>query len=240
MLLGIAGYSNTGKTGLVVRISSALAQKGVRVITVKHAHSDDGLLSPGKDTTRHLDAGAKLSFAVSSTGMAMFSRDGSLDDVLDIAVKVFSPDVILVEGFKGSSVPKVVLGDAEAQGEIVARGNDLDRLFDVAMEYIERGIRIDKALDKLPGLDCGECGFDNCKEMAEEIADGRVDISQCQKLSSGRTKIIVDGKTISVGPFVDDIVTNTIMGMISSLKGAENPKKVSIEIVQEKPSKNDP
>lgn len=240
MLLGVAGYSNTGKTELIVRIASALAGKGLSVITVKHAHSDNGLLPPGKDTTRHLDTGAKVSFAVSSKGMAMFSKDGSLGDALDLAGKVFSPDVILVEGFKGSPVPKVMLGDAEAQGEIVARGNDLDQLFDVAMEYIERGIRIDRALHALPGLDCGECDFENCTEMAEEIADGRVDITQCQKLSSGRTKIIVDGKTISVGPFVDDIVTNTIMGMISSLKGAENPKKVSIEIVQEKASTDNP
>ena len=228
MLLGVAGYSNSGKTELIVRITSALADKGVSVITVKHAHTDKGLLPQGKDTTRHLDAGARLSFAVHSEGMAIFSKSGSLDDALDIAIRAFSPDVILVEGFKGSTVPKVVLGDAEAQGEIVARGDDLDRLFNLAMEYIDRGIRIDRAMDALPGLDCGDCGFESCNRMAEEIADGKAELDQCQKLPSGRTRIMVDGKVVPVGPFVDDIVTNTIRGMISSLKGAEDPKKITI------------
>jgi molybdopterin-guanine dinucleotide biosynthesis protein B len=229
MLLGVAGFSNQGKTELVIRIASELTANGYEVVTIKHAHEGD-LLPAGKDTTRHLAAGAKFSIAVSSDGSVLYLQEGSLKSSLELANKVSSPDIILVEGFKGSSIPKIVLGNADAQGKIIARGESPDDVFDSAMAYIERGISIERALNKLPGLDCGGCGFENCRGLAEAMADGKVDITDCTKQHTGRTLIKVDGKILPLGSFVDEIVTNTILGMVSSLKGGESAGSVIIEI----------
>lgn len=229
MLLGVAGFSNQGKTELVSRIASEFSAKGYEVVTIKHAH-EGNQLSAGKDTTRHLEAGAKFSIAVSPDGSAIYSQEGSLESSLELANRISSPDIILVEGFKGSSIPKIVLGNAEAKGKIIARGESPDDVFDVAMAYIELEISIERTLNELPGLDCGGCGFENCRGFAEARADGKADITDCTKLHVGRTLIKVDGKILSVGPFVDEIVTNTILGMVSSLKGGESGGSVIIEI----------
>jgi len=230
MLLGVAGFSNKGKTQLIVRIASELSAKGFEVVTIKHAHIEGDLLPIGKDTTRHLAAGARFSIAVSPDGSALYSSEGSLESSLELAKKVSSPDVILVEGFKGSQIPKIVLGNADAQGEIIARGESPDDVFDPAMAFIERGISIERVLRDLPGLDCKSCGFEDCRGLAEAVTDGKADITECKKLHVGRTLIKVDGKIIPVGPFVDEIVTNTILGMVSSLKGGESVESVIIEI----------
>jgi molybdopterin-guanine dinucleotide biosynthesis protein B len=229
MLLGVAGFSDQGKTELVIRIASELSAKGYEVVTIKHAHEGD-LLPAGKDTTRHLEAGAKFSIAVSSEGSTIYSKEASLESSLDLANKVSSPDVILVEGFKNSSIPKIVLGKADARGNIIARGASPDDVFDTAVAYLERGVGIERSLNKLPGLDCEGCGFESCLGLAEAMNDGKADITDCTKLHVGRTLIRVDGKILSLGPFVDEIVTNTILGMVSSLKGGESAGRLIIDI----------
>jgi molybdopterin-guanine dinucleotide biosynthesis protein MobB len=39
-IFGIAGWKNSGKTGLAVRLVTELTRRGYRVSTVKHAHHD--------------------------------------------------------------------------------------------------------------------------------------------------------------------------------------------------------
>jgi molybdopterin-guanine dinucleotide biosynthesis protein B len=231
MLLGIAGLSNTGKTELVTSLVSRLGEEGMTVVTIKHVHEDSTLLPEGKDTTRHLEAGAASSTAVSNDNMVTYRRgDGSLDDALLMIQSSSRNDVILVEGFKGSDIPKVVLGDVEAGGEVVARGEGPQQVIDEAMAYIRRSVSVERAFKQLAGLDCGKCGFQTCWDMAQEIADGKAQISDCKSLGSGKVRIMADGRLVSVGPFVEEIVSGTVLGMVRSLKGAENTLTVTIEI----------
>lgn len=78
------------------------------------------------------------------------------------------------------------------------------------------------ALKKLPGLDCGDCGYDGCAEMAEAIAGREKNFADCVVIKAGRkVEIRVGGSDIPVGSFVQGFIAKTVLGMISSLKKAE-------------------
>jgi hypothetical protein len=43
-------------------------------------------------------------------------------------------------------------------------------------------------------------------------------------------ELVVDGRPLSLAPFVRQILASTILGMVSTLKGAENAQEVSIRV----------
>lgn len=46
---------------------------------------------------------------------------------------------------------------------------------------VEEDPRVKAVRERLPGLDCGACGFPGCSAFAEAIVDGQVDtLSQCK------------------------------------------------------------
>ena len=55
------------------------------------------------------------------------------------------------------------------------------RSFKEKMQYFNR---VNEVLEHLPGYDCSACGMQTCRIMAEEIAKGRKDLSNCRILSA--------------------------------------------------------
>lgn len=137
-VVGVVGESGAGKTTLVERLVSALDRAGTTVGTVKGIHHAVELDEPGKDTHRHRTAGAARVVGVTPELTASFQPvgkdDGGADTALDRALDEFADDVdvVLVEGFSSSALPKLVVGDPEAiafDGDVlerVARPDDAD------------------------------------------------------------------------------------------------------------------
>ena len=57
-VIGITGWSGSGKTSLIIRLIPELRARGMRVATLKHAHHSFDLDTAGKDSYRHRAAGA--------------------------------------------------------------------------------------------------------------------------------------------------------------------------------------
>ena len=57
-IMGIVGWKNSGKTTLVEALVREMTARGLRISTVKHAHHAFEIDVPGKDSYRHLEAGA--------------------------------------------------------------------------------------------------------------------------------------------------------------------------------------
>jgi molybdopterin-guanine dinucleotide biosynthesis adapter protein len=114
-VFGFAGYSGSGKTTLIEKVIPELIASGVRVSLIKHAHHSFDIDKPGKDSYRHREAGAHEVLIASSQRWVLMhelreAQEPSLDDLL----KQFSTcDLILVEGYKFSSVPKIEIYRAE-------------------------------------------------------------------------------------------------------------------------------
>lgn len=92
-------------------------------------------------------------------------------------------------------------------------------------------MKLDEILGKLPGLDCGDCGFADCREMAGQISSGSKDFADCVVIGAGRkVEIKVGGSHVPVGSFVQGFVAKTILGMVSALKRADIKPGDTVEI----------
>lgn len=128
-VLLIVGYKKVGKTTLIEKLIPELSQRGYRVATVKHHHSDFPVTvdATGTDTWRHRQAGAASVALVTPTDIAWF-RDGNRLNSLDEIVAVLgSNDLVLVEGFHDQPHAKIeVLSDrskeplCKTDGKLVA------------------------------------------------------------------------------------------------------------------------
>ena len=104
--VGIVGWSGSGKTTLLTALISIFVERGLRVSSVKHAHHDLMLDKPGKDSYQHAEAGASEVILAVDNGFALFSRqrEAPLPELLERLLPV---DLVLVEGFKNYSMPKL-------------------------------------------------------------------------------------------------------------------------------------
>ncbi len=108
-VFAFAGWSGAGKTTIIRQVIAYLVEQGLRVATLKHAHHDFDIDQPGKDSWVHRKAGAHEVLVVSERRWALMHElneepEPSLQDLL----KKLSPaDIVLIEGFKRSSIPKM-------------------------------------------------------------------------------------------------------------------------------------
>ena len=103
--LSVVGWSGSGKTTLLTRLIPCLIARGLRVSTIKHAHHDLALDTPGKDSARHAAAGAAEVVLTTAAGFALFSaRPTALPELL---ARLAPVDLVLVEGFKDDALPKL-------------------------------------------------------------------------------------------------------------------------------------
>ncbi|MCA1493520.1 molybdopterin-guanine dinucleotide biosynthesis protein B [Sinorhizobium alkalisoli] len=108
-IFGIAGWKNSGKTGLMVRLVSEMTRRGYRVSTVKHAHHDFDIDKVGADSYRHREAGAHEVTIVSSTRFAiMHELRGAAEPSFEEILSRLAPcDLVLIEGYKREPIPKI-------------------------------------------------------------------------------------------------------------------------------------
>ena len=124
-IFGFAGYSGSGKTTLIERLIPLFTQRGVTVSLVKHAHHTFDIDQPGKDSYRHRNAGCSEVLVTSSRRWALIHElRGAPEPELESHVKRLSPcDLVLVEGFKRSAIPKLEVYRAEV-GEPLIHPHD--------------------------------------------------------------------------------------------------------------------
>jgi len=108
-VIGIAGWSGAGKTTLLIRLIPVLAQRGLRVATLKHAHHAFDVDQPGKDSYEHRKAGASEVIVSSARRWVVMHEVGDAAEasLADLLRKVSPCDLVLVEGFKHAPLPKV-------------------------------------------------------------------------------------------------------------------------------------
>ncbi|MCW5237294.1 molybdopterin-guanine dinucleotide biosynthesis protein B [Verminephrobacter eiseniae] len=122
---GFAGFSGSGKTTLIEQLIPALRRQGLRVSVVKHAHHRFDIDHPGKDTYRHREAGAFEVVAASDRRLALmreFEQATTLSVHQLLAELCQDVDWVLVEGFKGSDLPKIEVWRPPHPGEPGAPG----------------------------------------------------------------------------------------------------------------------
>jgi molybdopterin-guanine dinucleotide biosynthesis adapter protein len=124
-VISVVGWKNNGKTTLVVRLVEHLTRLGFKVSTIKHAHHSIDLDRPGKDSWRHREAGAEeVVLATSRRWILMHElRDEAEPPLAELLAKLSPVDLVIVEGFKGTSLPKIEVHRGERGTELIARSD---------------------------------------------------------------------------------------------------------------------
>nr|WP_298685941.1 molybdopterin-guanine dinucleotide biosynthesis protein B [uncultured Dongia sp.] len=108
-ILGIAGWSGAGKTTLIAKLIPELTRRGISVSTLKHAHHEFDIDTPGKDSYVHRAAGATEVMVASGKRWALMHelRDAPEPDVAELVRHMSPVDLLLIEGFKREPHDKI-------------------------------------------------------------------------------------------------------------------------------------
>lgn len=231
--VGIIGFKKSGKTTLVLRLSQELSRMGYKVAVIKHASGDIDF--PDTDTSKFRSYAPFASVISPKETEIILKGEKRIEDILPYC----DSDIVLIEGFKQEKTfPKVVCLRNEDEKELLFDGLQLctasfkegasdfnitndDHIKEIAALAIEKAF-------KLPGLNCGRCGYESCYELAKEMVRGNEGIDACVSLHPA-VSIKVDGTVFPLNPFTSQLFKNTILAMVSSLKGFKNGT-VEIEI----------
>lgn len=116
-IIGFAGWSGSGKTSLIERVIAVLTARGVKVSLIKHAHHAFDIDHAGKDSWRHRSAGCSEVLVSSGRRWSLIHElkdepELSLEALLG---KLAPCDLVLVEGFKRATIPKIEIRRTEVR-----------------------------------------------------------------------------------------------------------------------------
>ena len=227
-VISITGYKKSGKTTLILKLSDELIKRGYKVAVIKHIN--ENIDQVNTDTSKYKEVLTQVAAITPKESVIFLKNKKNLEEI----IKYFEADIILIEGFKKEKTfPKIVCLREESEKAELFDGLQLCTAGFVSKELNPKfynfnilndedikkiaEIAINKSF-KLPNLNCGECGYQDCYGLAQEIVKGNKTLDDCSSLEPS-TLVKVNGKIISMNPFISKIVKNTIIGLLTSLKG---------------------
>ena len=117
-VIGVVGWKDVGKTFFATEIIKLLVSKKFKVGSIKHAHHDFDIDQHGTDSFKHRNAGSNQVIISSSKRWAkIIENNNKKEKNLDELIKEFQDiDIVIVEGFKKESHPKI---------EIIAKNSQI-------------------------------------------------------------------------------------------------------------------
>jgi molybdopterin-guanine dinucleotide biosynthesis protein B len=215
----IVGHSGSGKTTLIENLVVELRRRGRRVALLKHTCEAFDMDRPGKDTWRYAEAGCDSLAIVGPHGSAVLKRGeraGALDEAL--AAAGAEADILLVEGLHDSSWPKI---------EVRRPGSD-------------RGLRCrPEELLAIVGEGPPEVA---CPCLSPERTEAIADLIEktIAESPSGGAELLVNGAPVPLGSFTGKILSLTLLGLLSSLKGVGRIRTATVWIRAESEAIPDP
>ena len=152
-IIGLAGWSGSGKTMLLTKVIPRIVARGLKVSTIKHAHHSFDIDQPGKDSHTHRMAGATEVVVGSQSRWAIVHElRGEVEPTLAALIEKVTPvDLVLVEGYKGGSHPKLEVYRA-AVGKPLLHPHD-PAIVAIAADAPLPGARVPRvALDDVDGI----------------------------------------------------------------------------------------
>ena len=151
LLFQVAGYQNSGKTTLSLKLIQQLTAAGLKVATIKHhGHGGRPDVVESKDSDKHVKAGAAVSLVEGDGRLVIQAESGhwSLSEEIEM-LSFFKPDVILIEGYKFEPFPKAVILRDESDLELLEKLENVqvvlcsdpelvNRLKDTAVPVLDR------------------------------------------------------------------------------------------------------
>ena len=246
-VFSVCGIKHSGKTTTIEKIIAELRTRGYRVGSVKDIHFEAFEIdpSPESNTRRHRAAGAGL---VTARGLRetdlLFPEKLSMEKILDFYEGDY--DYVVLEGAGDISLPSIVAAHAEedllqkwsdftfcVSGRIAAGLKEF-RGVPVINALTDTGALVDliekKVYDRLREFSaecCTACGM-TCWEFGKAVLNGKAKRTDC--VAEQGISLTADGKQIKMVPFVQAILKNAVLGVVSELKGYSPDAEIKITL----------
>jgi len=205
-IVSVIGKSKSGKTTLIEKLIKELKSRGYRVATIKHAPQGVSFDEPDKDSWRHLQAGSE-STIISSPDKVVMIKSVAQEPALDEITRLLGEDydIILTEGFKQGSAPKIEVHRKEAGPPF----KDIKKLI---------AIVTDEPLET------------KARQFSPEDVKGLADLLEKGFIEPQRERIslYINNTPIPLTVFPKQIISNVLLASVSSLKGVSKIESLQI------------
>jgi molybdopterin-guanine dinucleotide biosynthesis protein B len=153
-VIGIAGWKNSGKTTLAVRLIEEFTQRGLKVSSIKHSHHDVHLDGQESDSAFHRRAGAGEVALVGANRWALIHEleDEPAPSLHDILTRMSPCDLVIVEGYKSALIPKIEVRRSAQQDHRPLAPDDPNIVAIASDHPTERGALPLFTLDDVQGI----------------------------------------------------------------------------------------
>jgi len=207
-VISIVGKSESGKTTLLEALITELKQRGYKVAVIKHSGEDFELDTVNKDTWRFSQAGSEVSAINSAHKLAIFKHVEHNFHPQELSYFISQDyDLILTEGFKQSSYPKIEVHRGEQGGDLVS---PLEQLLAIVT-------------DEPLKIDVPQFARDEIQKIADLI-------EQRILIQDDSIDLLINGACIPVSPFFRNLLTRTLIAMTSGLNGVKEIKSLHISL----------
>jgi len=208
--VAIIGASDTGKTRLITALVEELRKRGLKCGVLKKASHEIELDVEGKDSWQFIKAGAEVSAVMTDEKLFLVKKRKADDTLLETALDKFSEvDFLLVEGGKRESAFKKILRVQNADDHNLI--NPPEDLIAVVSD--------EPFSSPFPFF------------LAEEVQKLAEFLLNVLEPMEPLVKLKVDGQVVPLNAFVQNLVAETVKGMVRALKGIPGrPENIIIEV----------
>lgn len=243
----VCGYHQSGKTTTVKELIKRLKIAGYSVASIKDIHQEGFQLdTPNSNSYVHKLAGADpvIISAEHETDFLNYQKMEFFE-----IVKKITTDWLVVEGFSEIPLPKIICGKTEAEVEafLDRRTFAISGMIANAKKEIQGipaynaliteqanqlwELTVAKVTPLLPFVDdqcCRLCGL-TCSEMVEAIIQGERTYNDCL-INRTKVHLKIGKRQIPMVPFVQQLLKNNILAIVSELDGWEKDRKIEVVI----------
>jgi len=227
-VFAVSGVHHSGKTTTIEHLIRELVGRGYSVGTVKSVHRERFSIDrAGTNTDRHRTAGA-TAVAARSDAQTAIMWSGRLD--YDEILRLYDTDWVIIEGAHREAYPRIVAAGTEHHIEQRFDGSTFLICGSVAQRLDSwRGVPVmdatTRAKEVVDLLERSVPEYDRPKEG--QAAQRTLEPGPEERFE---VEVRVDGEELHLAPFVQDFVSRTVLGMLSSLKGYKLGSEFTIEI----------
>lgn len=203
-VISVIGTSKTGKTTSIEKIIKELVNRGYSVGSVKEIHFHAFKMDiEGTNTDRHRKAGASLVTARGDNETdILFQEKLSIEKLLSF----YDQDFVIMEGVRDALVPTIVTASS-LEG--------IEERFD-EMVFAISGV-VSEDISEYRGLPAINA-LTHTKDLVDLIEQKSLDTSLSGQSKPG-ISLKIGGKDISMVPFVQNILKNTLDAFAKELDG---------------------
>ena len=217
-MIAVVGSKHSGKTTAIETLVQGLTKRGYRIATIKHIPEPDFTIdTEGKDTWKQAKAGARTIVSVAPNEIAIIKKiDTTKYDPEEIVQRCEDDiDIIIFEGFRKLigqevTVPKIVA--VKTTKEVL----EASKRYNPILAFVGP-IPAETKKRKIPYVAVLR-EPDRLIDMVDERVTALI---RKRRERKEVLSVQIDGHVLPLKPFVQRIVRNTIMSMVSTLKGAK-------------------